>query len=95
LGADPGRVRQEVVRALSGRSGSIAAGESILATAQAVDVSEYGPACAQCRARLVESLVCRVLDAAEDESERTHPALVVYCGACGATLGVLPSSTAV
>jgi ATP-dependent Clp protease ATP-binding subunit ClpC len=85
LGADLVRTRRQVMELLAGRSVSV--GEE---ASQSVHVSEDGPTCPQCRTRLVESLACRVLNAAEEEAERAHPALVVYCGNCGATLGVLP-----
>jgi len=105
LGGDLGRVRQHVIQILSGYTGEptppsvehvgTVAFEVASETVSASLGAEMGPRCSQCRRALTETLVCRVLDVREEGADRDHPALVVYCGACGATLGVLPSPNAV
>ena len=76
------------VRRRLGRFTSGAASESV--TAEAEFDQDVGPLCAQCHVPLTETIACRELEASVADSESAHPALVVYCGRCGTTLGVLP-----
>jgi ATP-dependent Clp protease ATP-binding subunit ClpC len=88
LGADLASTRAEVMAQLSGAEG-VTEGSSwtAQATVRAERIPVEGPVCAHCRAPLADEGRITEIELRDDD-----PAMkvkVVYCGACGATIGLL------
>jgi len=89
LGADPPRVRREVLRLISG-SGHQTLGDEITDDVRGASSPGFvplAPCCPRCRAGVGETARTRTIVVRSD-SEDTPPASVevVYCAACGTTL---------
>ena len=89
LGADPPRVRQEVIRLISGAGDPRGA-----VSTQVRDLPDTAPAtpprepcCPRCRAPVSENARFRTIDALSDnEDEDPLSVTIVYCGLCGTAL---------
>ncbi len=96
LGADLGRVRQEVIQFMSGHPGSESMTEGGLASRHLFAGGTEGtdPRCPRCRSELAEVARFRTL-AVSPESDDSDglPILVdvVYCTQCGTTLATMRS----
>ena len=101
LGVDADRVRQTVVQLLSGDAGT-PEGEPASGTFSEDEESQQAseapvsaavrsdglPTCPVCRVSLIEWLSIRTIDAQGVDSK--VPVTLVFCGACGAALQVVP-----
>lgn len=99
LGADLSRVRQQVIRLLSGDAVQMPAGPEAGAgyTPRRIDPegpTSMVPTCPQCRAHLAEAARFSVMTVAPGASDTDKDAIsidVVYCGRCGAALEMFKS----
>jgi ATP-dependent Clp protease ATP-binding subunit ClpC len=95
LGAELGRVREQVVQQLSGFAQSV--GASVLGSpAQAAPEggprgeTVKAPMCPRCRAPLEETIAYGVLDVRTPEGEEGRDVQFAFCRRCGTWLGTIP-----
>ncbi len=94
LGADPARVRQEVIRLISGAGdprGVVSAhGQDMPDTASAT--SPWEPCCPRCRRPVSETARFRTIKVLSDnEDEDPLSVTIVYCRLCGTALHMIES----
>jgi ATP-dependent Clp protease ATP-binding subunit ClpC len=99
LGADLNRVRQQVVRLLSGFGGAEQVGEraplgeeEAMALGVRQGEAAHAPLCPRCRGPLKDTAAYRVLDVPGPEGESSRAVTYVFCQRCGTWLGTLPPS---
>jgi ATP-dependent Clp protease ATP-binding subunit ClpC len=96
LGADPNKVRQQVVKLLSGFTGPERAWEQVPPGEETVTLgvrqgeAADAPLCPRCRAQLKDTAAYRVLDVPGPEGESSRSVPYVFCQRCGTWLGTIP-----
>jgi ATP-dependent Clp protease ATP-binding subunit ClpC len=91
-GATTERVRDEVLRLLTGQKQEMASAGTAGPPAEAVAEVSRRHRCPGCGIDLEGRLGTKTLSATSDDGDGVVPVLLVYCRACGRSLGVLPST---
>jgi ATP-dependent Clp protease ATP-binding subunit ClpC len=84
LGADPNRLRQEVIHLLSGE---VEGGPE--ATTESAPEPVPQPRCPRCRRLLTETAAYRAVEVAPEEEGEPRTVTVMFCRRCGTSLGTV------
>jgi ATP-dependent Clp protease ATP-binding subunit ClpC len=88
LGADPARVRHEVIRLMTELSGETRTERPAVVSAAAESTATIEPCCPHCRANVADDARFRTIAVPNDTGDEPVTLDVVYCGRCGSTLHI-------